>query len=303
MDTAILQYRKIRELSNSSRATFRSCPRKSQLAKFSSGRGDSTIHTVFGTAVGAGIQTWFGGEEYIPASEVIRANLSRKEAAILAVFLAWNGIAVWDTDQKSNKSLGHAIFMVEKFIADCESGELPFLGWKYVGAEVGFRLRLPGDFYYRGYIDLVLISPEGLPAVLEFKTTGKNFTDRAEWENAEQGTSYSLVIPAIVPGATKYLMHYVIGLSKTFKWVDMPFIKTDQMKLDFVQDLLIETKVIEFYEKSNRFPTNGNACYSFMRQCPFFGICKLPTDRIVDLEAIKLDGDDDYEYEVDLSEL
>jgi len=260
MDITVLQQQKIRDLSHSSRGTFAACPRKSQLAKLINGFREDTVHTVFGTAVAAGIQTWFGDTTFVPASHLREngGNLSREEAATLAVFLAWK-VSVHDKITKSKKSLGYAIFMVEKFIADCNMGELPFADWEFVGAEVGFKLLLPGGFKYRGFIDLILISPDGLPAIIEFKTTGNTYSSDADWKNSEQGTSYSLVLPAIVPGATRYLMYYVVGLSGSQRWVSYDFIKGDQEKLDFVQDLLAETKVIEFYEKLPRFPMRRNS--------------------------------------------
>lgn len=304
MDIALLQQQKIRDLSNSSRGTFASCPRKSQLAKLMDGSREDTIHTVFGTAVAAGIQTWHGDTTWIPAEQQENngGNLSREEAAILAVYLAWK-IPFWSKSFKDKKSIGHAIFMVEKYIADCERGELPFGDWEFIGAEVGFKLLLPGGFKYRGFIDLVLRSPDGMPAVLEFKTTGRNNSSNADWKNSEQGTSYSLVLPAIVPGATKYLMYYVVGMSGRQEWVFYDFIKGDQEKLDFVQDLLAETKVIEFYEKLPRFPMRGTSCSSYGRECPFFGVCDLPTEKLVDFSQIQLEAEDKYQHVIDLQHL
>lgn len=304
MDITVLQQQKIRDLSHSSRGTFAACPRKSQLAKLINGFREDTVHTVFGTAVAAGIQTWFGDTTWVPA-EQLRENggyLSREEAATLAVFLAWK-VSVHDKVTKSKKSLGYAIFMVEKFIADCNMGELPFADWEFVGAEVGFKLLLPGGFKYRGFIDLILISPDGLPAIIEFKTTGNTYSSDADWKNSEQGTSYSLVLPAIVPGATRYLMYYVVGLSGSQRWVSYDFIKGDREKLDFVQDLLAETKVIEFYEKLPRFPMRGNSCSSFGRECAFFGVCNLPTERLVDFGQVQLEPEDKYQYVINLEHL
>lgn len=304
MDASLLQQQKIRDLSHSSRTTFASCPRKSQLAKFTDGQREDTIHTVFGTAVAAGIQTWFGDATWVPADrqEINGGDLSREDAATLAVFLAWK-IPVWSKSFKDKKSLGFAIFMVEKFIADCESGELPFADWDFIGAEIGFKLLLPGGFKYRGYIDLVLRSPDGMPAVLEFKTTGRNNSSNADWKNSEQGTSYSLVLPAIVPGATRYLMYYVVGMSGLQQWVFYDFIKGDREKLAFVQDLLAETKVIEFYEKLPRFPMRGSSCSSYGRECPFFGICDLPTEKLVDFSQITLEPEDKYPYVINLEHI
>lgn len=300
--SAELQYHKIRELSASSRQTFAACPRKSQLAKFSSGRGEDTIHTVFGKAVGAGLQTWFGDRTVVPQHVV--DSVGKDSSALLAVFASWT-IPLWDVNIKADKSLGMAVYMVEKFIADCTYGELPFNdSWEFIGAEVGFKLLLPGGFKYRGKLDLLLRSPEGIPAVIEVKTSGTTVSSSADWQNAEQGNGYSLVLPAILPNenSQRYMLYYLVGMTRLKKWIEYPFVKTAQHKLDFLQDLLAETRVIEFYESLPRFPMRGTACSAWGRQCNWLDLCHLPTEKLVNFSDIRLDSADDFPITVDLME-
>lgn len=299
MDIAVLRHEKIRELSHSSRATFKSCPRKYELAKLSSGKRDDTIHTAFGTALGAGIQTWFGADNYVPAEARHRYNLGREEAAILAAFLTWN-VSLFEHDAKTNKTFADCIWLLRKFHAMCMTGELPFEDYKLIGAEVGFSLLLPDGFRYRGFIDLVVQDPTGMVGVIELKSTGKKYTIPADWRNQGQAIAYSLVLPSIVPGVEKYTTDYLVWLTSTQNLVQLPFVYTPQDKIDFVQDLLAECKVISFYESLPRFPMDGGSCSSFGRECDLFGLCQLPTEKLVNGLGVTVDDNSKFPYKIDL---
>lgn len=302
MELAVLRHAKIRELSHSSRGTLKSCPRKYELAKLSSGRREDTIHTAFGTALGAGIQTWFGADNYIPAAEKSRLGLGREEAAILAAFLTWK-VSLFDHDAKTNKTFADCIWLIRQFHAMCMEGELPYADYELIGAEVGFNLLLPDGFRYRGFIDLVVRSPEGMVGVLEIKSTGKKFTIAADWRNQGQALAYSLVLPSIVPGVEKYTTDYLVWLTPLQKLVQLPFVYTATDKLDFVQDLLAECKVLAFYESLPRFPMDGSSCSSFGRECDLFGLCQLPTEKLVNTRDVALEDESKYQYVIDLRDI
>jgi hypothetical protein len=59
------------------------------------------------------------------------------------------------------------------------------------------------------------------------------------------------------------------------EWHYFPFAKTTAMKLEWVQDRLIDSGHIEQYFKLEHFPKNGGSCFQFNRACQFFGECDL----------------------------
>lgn len=259
-------------LSHSAIQILRACPRKFELNRLlPERREEATIHTAFGSAMGAGIQ------------KIIETG--SLEEATLEAFKFWN-IALSEEDNKSYKSFPHVILGLKKFYTDA----LPHFGpWKLAylknnrpACELSFAVKLPRGYWYRGFIDAVLQNEETKQyRVLELKTTASKFTNEVSYANSFQGVSYSIILDAIAPeGYSDYEVLYLVykTFSQLFEYY--PFIKTPQHRMNWISDLVLTFQQIEMYKRSKRFSQNGDACRAYNRICPFYEMCNYSNDSI-----------------------
>jgi hypothetical protein len=59
------------------------------------------------------------------------------------------------------------------------------------------------------------------------------------------------------------------------EWQLFPFAKSVAMKLEWIQDRLIDSGHLQQYFKLEHFPKNGASCLQFNRRCQFYGTCDL----------------------------
>ena len=265
-------------LSPSASNTFRSCPRKFELARIgkynlSQDKRESPA-TGYGSAFGAGLACLLAGQ-----------GISQ---AILQAVANYRYSEIYPTPYKEEKSLFHCINSLKRF-AELELEELT-TDWQVLeidgkpAMEVDFAIELPNGFYYRGFLDLIMqhkVTKTIMP--IEVKTDGgypslnQDLTE-SKYRNAEQGTSYCLVADYVADAlglsndiAICYIVHYT--KNNTFK--AMVFNKPPAVRVRFLEDLMANVDVHNYMVARNKpYPISGN-CSSYNRVCDYYGICQI----------------------------
>jgi hypothetical protein len=265
---------KIKNLSYSSTVTLHRCPRKFQLEKLSEIETNRTSVTFsFGHCVGLGIQMVIEGKSM--------------EDIIFSMYMMWD-VDLLDEEEKSKKSFWYAIYAVQKFAALKDTTLLVDYELAYFNGEpaieLSFRISMMDGFKYRGFVDVVLKNKlTGEYLVLELKTTALRNVDDAIYKNSAQAIGYSLILDAIAPGLSSYKVLYLIYKSASMEFEFMPFDKSYSQRALWIQNMLMDVQMVEMYEASGIYPMHGESCYDFFRQCEYFGVCNLSTDKIVNL--------------------
>ena len=265
---------RILNLSYSGACTLHSCPRRFQLEKLS-GRVDnedidSGITFAFGHAVGLGIQYVFEGRS--------------EQDIYFALFLQWD-MDIYDFNPKQHKSLWLAIGAIQSFIAMRSCGFLAEWELVYVdgkpATELSFRIALPSDFKYRGFVDAVLRNKQtGKIMVLECKTSSSTNLHPAMYKNSAQAIGYSVVLDNLFPDISSYEVLYLIYLTRDMTYEQYSFSKSYLQRALWIQELLLDVEVIKLYEQTEVYPMRGESCYSFFRECDYFQNCTLATEHL-----------------------
>lgn len=284
---------KIKDLSYSSTVTLHRCPRKFQLEKLAEENlRTSSVTFAFGHAVGLGIQ-------------MTLENRSQQEI-LMGMFQIWN-VDLLDAEEKDKKSFWHAIHAVQKFAALRDSPlladyELAYFNGK-PAVELSFRISMMDGFRYRGFVDVVLRHKvTGELMVLELKTTKFSRVDEAQYKNSAQAIGYSIVLDAIAAGQSDYKVLYLIYKSTTCEFEPMVFRKSYSQRAIWIQQLIMDVQLVEYYEASGMYPMHGESCYDFFRPCDYFGVCGLSTDKLVNLNKPYV-PEDDFMLELNLLDL
>lgn len=269
---------RIRNLSYSSLLTLHSCPRKYQLYKLGSDQteGDlqaaqsSSITFAYGHVIGDGIQAILEGcarEQYL-----------------------WRAFHFWEPDlllvnEKQNKSFWGAIHALDQFAAMRAAGFLD--GYELViyegkpACELSFAIWFPDGFIYRGFVDVVLRHRDtGKVLVLELKTTGSATVNPATYKNSAQAIGYSIVLDVLFPDLSSYQVLYLVYQAKSESYQRLEFNKSYYQRALWIRELLLDIEMIKLYEASEIYPMHGESCYSFFRECEYYGLCTLSTERL-----------------------
>lgn len=284
--------KRIRNLSYSSMLTLHSCPRKFQLYKLGSTRGEQdedipgSITFAYGHLVGTGIQEILEGK-----------SLSQ---TILNAFAHWD-IDIFAENPKQNKSFWSGIHALRQFSYMRSQGYLD--GYELVSyngkpaCELSFCIELPDGFLYRGFVDAVLQHEStGEVIVLECKTTGLANVNPATYKNSAQAIGYSIVLDAIFPALSSYKVLYLIYLSKAEEFIQLPFDKSYYQRALWIQELLLDIEMIKLYEAQSIYPMHGESCYSFFRECEYYQVCTLSTKHLT--ASLSQDAEDKMDDEI-----
>lgn len=290
-------------ISNSILSSLHACPRRLLQEKIQA----ATKHTinvdplpnidfVFGHSVGAGVQALFAFED-VPS-------------ALYATFLSWR--ANWEFGHedflaRKAKTIELAALAVESFnyfrAANIAEWELYHLPNGKPAVEISFCIDL-GKTKYFGHIDLILQNKNtGRIAVGEIKTTGYKSVDDANYRNSGQALGYSLVLDTIVGAEADYDVMYFVWSSTGQEWHFLPFAKSAYMKMEWIQDRLIDSGHLEQYFQLEHFPKNGSSCMEFNRRCQFYGECDLVNKEAMRNLPVLQDGDYPVDYSFKLEDL
>jgi len=296
---------RLKLLSHSSRNLIHTCPRKYQLYRLNSIDTEqqdinSDITLAYGTVVGIGVQSILEGKTEVQT--------------IMDMFLAWD-IELDAANPKQKKSFSEAIFAVQRFIVMMENGYLSDYELVYIGMtpdstisaiELSFKINLPDDFSYRGYVDAVLKhKTTGEVLVLECKTT-RNKPNSAVYKNSGQALGYSVVLDKLFPGLSSYTVLYLVYSTSERDYTEFFFEKSLLQRALWLQELIVEKLKIELYEEYGTYPMHGENCFNFFRECEYLSLCTLSTDKLTKpltaKEYTKMQ-EENYMFTVDFFEL
>lgn len=259
----------------------------------------SSVTFAYGHAVGAGIQF------------ALNHTLSQNQV-IFQTFLAWDADLA-DENTKQNKTFWEALAAVEKFIEMRERGFLQ--GWQLVwhegkpAVELSFLIKLPGSFYYRGFVDAVLQHEDtGEIMVLECKTTSASSLNAATYKNSAQAIGYSIVLDHLFPDKSSYDVLYLVYKTKSREYDMLPFTKSYLQRALWIRELLLDLDVINLYDNADIYPMRGESCYDFFRECDYLLLCTLATEKLTDPlteedEKRIMESHADYQIHITLMDL
>lgn len=269
---------RLKNLSYSSLLTLHSCPRKFQLSRCNESlEREGSVTFAFGHAVGEGIQSLVLG-------------LSREET-IWRMFLAWD-FDLLAEESKDNKSFWYAIHSLDKF-ADIAKSLLKDYDIAYIAnkdgelvpaTELSFKIDLMDGFNYIGYVDLVLkhrITSQLM--VLELKTTKFNNVSEASYKNSAQAIGYSIVLDSIVNDTvlSDYKVMYLVYKSGVKEFEPLIFAKSFTQRAMWIQQIIMDVELITKYAEANIFPSYGESCFNYFRECESFGTCTLSDEVMI----------------------
>jgi len=266
---------RLKLLSHSSRQTLHKCPRKYQLYRLNgkqeviNPKEDTQKQEVtfaFGHAVGVGMQSVLEKKD--------------ESTVIMDTFLSWS-TDLLDYNPKQKKSFASALFAVQRFQVLVNNGFLEEYDLLYMdgkpAVELAFQVTLPDGFVYRGFLDAVLEHKlTGEILVLENKTSSSAAVS-ATFKNSGQALGYSVVLDKLVSNLSSYTVLYCVYETKSYEFVEMPFSKSLLQRALWLQELIIDTHLIQLYDSYDVYPMHGENCYDFFRECEYINTCTMDT--------------------------
>ena len=277
MDTKLVKFYqspKLLGLSYSGSEALSTCPRRWMLRKLSELPKTDTIHTIFGKTFGEGVQG-------------VLANKSAQDI-IWKMFTEWK----YDLDEvnKQNKGFWYAMQGVHVFANTWDQVysseyELAYLDGK-PAVELGVKIELPNGYYYVMYIDAVLVhKPTQQLVVFELKTSGSKYATEEMFQNSSQALGYGVVLDMIAQqmglSSSAYSVMYMVFLTTLQQFVPMIFPKTAKQRAEFLQDLIMDVQVLDFYKQQQHFKKRGGGCKTFGATCEFFNMCDMSLPSLV----------------------
>jgi hypothetical protein len=279
-------------LRHSNLDTLYVCKRKFQLEELLDGgnKREDTVDTVFGTAYGVGIATYF-----------VTQDSDR------ALFEAWRAYSPEIENDKKNIPRMLAALMASFFIVDTLLMEYEVAYFNGMPAvELSFRLNTSKPYYFVGHVDLVLRNKlTGVYFILDAKTTGSQLLDLTPlYKHSGQALGYSIALDKIVgKEVTSYgVIYFVAQLGKEFKAKIhiINFEKTLMDRLNWFISLGMQIEQLERMEQLGFYPMEFQGCLRFNRPCPHFGTCHLHS---FDIPAKRKEDLEEYQFVYNLDEL
>lgn len=269
---------RLKLLSHSSRTTLHKCPRKYQLYRLSSDsvalesqkETEQGVTFAYGHAVGAGVASTLEGKS--------------ETQVIMDTFLAWD-IDLFDETPRQKKSFWLALHAIQQFIQMRKVGYLDdyeLVMYKDKPAtELSFQILLPEGYRYRGFVDAVLQHKETKEVLVIECKTSSGTAQPAYFRNSGQALGYSVVLDTLFPGLSSYTVLYLVYETKSYAYVELPFEKSLLQRALWLQELLIDSQMVELYHSYETFPMHGENCYDFFKECEYLGLCTLSTENLV----------------------
>lgn len=290
-------HQNLKLLSHSGNTTLHTCPRKYELLRLSGEREGDDRHTIFGKCAGAAVEHMLTG--------------ASKKAAYWTAFTTWKTDLLSEDGARDGKTFWDVLIALDKFVPVFTNNLQHYRIVSFHGkpaTELGFQLTLLNGFVYRGFIDAVLLDTRTSELVVfELKTTKFNKVDEAIYKNSGQALGYSLILDAIADSlgmeiTSSYKVLYVIYKTLQREYELMPFTKNHLHRAVWLKQLIVDTQLIELYDKFEMFPMHGESCYSFFRQCKYFRVCELSTENLIKV-VDKVEDESVYQFKFTLDQL
>jgi hypothetical protein len=228
--------------------------------------------------------------------------------------IIWEMFLMWEPDLfadnvKQNKDFYRGVFAVQKFLAMRAAGYLQdYELVQYNGkpaCELSFRITLPDGFKYRGFVDVVLQHKHTRQViVLELKTTSATNLNPATYKNSAQAIGYSVVLDVLFPDLSAYEVLYLVYTTKNYEYTPLAFEKSYLQRALWIRELLLDVEVLKLYEESGVYPMHGESCFEFYRECKYYGLCTLSTDKLTDPAPIESEQrQEEFQIELTLQDL
>lgn len=291
----------LKQLSDSSIRLLHSCNRRFELDKLSERKidEDGDFHLDFGKLVGYGVQ------EYFETGDL--------NSTYFKMYTAWENLIDDETGKEKKKTFWFALHAIDKFVgvrkgqfSNCDVATINGRSAK----ELGFSIDLGDGFYYRGFVDLVLLNKMRRELlVLENKTTGFRTPHEATYENSAQALGYSLVLDQIVPLMdiplnSSFKVYYPVYSSVAMEWNVFDFSKSHTSRALWIKNILLDKQHIMERAEEGYFPMYGESCYAFFRPCPHFGICNMSNKVLIGKDIInRFEPEEKYDFHFNLMDI
>lgn len=276
-------------LSHSSDVLLHKCPRKYELYKLlgrQDGEDENDEHLNFGSVLGSTVQDY-----------LVHGDLQH---AIFSAYMAWPKTIDDEAGERNKKTFWHVLFALDKFVDFRRSVlggyELASFNGR-PAVELGFTIDLGDGFFYRGFLDALLIDVARKKLkVFECKSTKFRNIHPAMFGNSGQGLGYSLVVDAIT-AATGYTVEaaydvmYPVYKTTALEWEKFEFRKSHTQRATWLMDLLRDKQHVSEYAQGEYFPMHGENCYDFFRPCSHFGVCEMSNKFLIPAGKVKLNVD------------
>ena len=296
----------LRTISYSGLLSLHSCPRRFELTRLLPKVGNQDVdedaagHLDFGTVVGNGVQ------ELLVSGSIERAHFR--------AFLDWKDNLESERGEKSAKTFWHALQAISKF-TELLYGPLSQYEMVYFqgkpAIELGFSIDCGNGFRYRGKLDALLIHKtkrEFLP--IECKTTGSFVVDESMYGNSSQAIGYGVVIDAVAAEMeveyNSYDVAYPVYKTRKMEWDFFRFHKSNTTRALWLQSTLLDIHSIQQFADLDYFPTRGESCFSYGRQCRYYGSCGLSNRYLIGEKEdipVRLDKKGEYPLEFSIEQL
>jgi hypothetical protein len=291
MTTEYKNHQNLRNLSYSSELLAQTCPRKYRLAKLLYRQREESIHFDFGTVVGAAVA------EYLLTKSVARAYMV--------------ALAKWPVDMDfvektvRNKTFWDVLQAIDKLVAIVAMA-LPntevFIYNDSPAIELGFRVDCGNNYYYRGYVDIVLFNKlTNSLLVVECKTTGAATVSESMYRNSGQAIGYEIVLDSLIAQhpelarGTNYQVVYLVYQTAKQDWIVYNFPKSRAAKAAWIKHILLEITRLETYRLNDYYPMYGSSCRNYNKDCTWFGLCEMPIENLLGSE-IEMEQDKPTKY-------
>lgn len=279
-------------LSHSTMELFNSCERLFQLEKLlvTDSVREESHHLSFGTAFGAGVADYF-----------VHQDINK------ALYTGW--LEYWPEIEAKNKTIPHYVsaMLKAKAVMDTllQDYEVVYFQDK-PAVELSFRVNITPQYYYVGYMDIVLRNKwDGTCVVVDAKSTGLQLLDLSPlYQNSGQALAYSIVLDAVTgeAQANYSVMYFVAQMTKTHEVNIHPLVyrKTLLDRLNWFLALGSDVKRLELAEEIGFYPRRGGSCLKYNKPCKHFGTCTLSSfDKPKEIEPDEVE----YQFVFELEDL
>lgn len=296
----------LKQLSHSSLSTLHGCPRKYQLYKLApqsgvetNSGGDGDIHLDYGKVAGAAVQ------DYLVYGDINKAYM--------IAFMGWKKMIDDEDGEKAKKTFWHVLYAIDKFVLFRKTVlahyDVAILNDR-PAIELGFSIDCGEGFFYRGFVDAVLINKVKNKLIpFECKTTKSYTVNEASFKNSGQALGYSVVLDIVAPMLgmaveNSYEVLYPVYKTLPFEWEPLFFTKNNTQRAVWIKNLLLEKKRVIDYATDGHFPMYGEHCFSFFRQCPYFGTCEMKTEFLVGKDPeVRVEKESKYDFHFKLTDI
>lgn len=285
--------------SHSGLTTLHKCPRKFEIDKMlGEGPQERDPHLDFGHLVGAGAQEL-----------LLTGSLNR---AYFKMFQLWRHDLDDEEGKKDKKTFWWALPAIDRFFTFRHTA---LSGYELVhindipALELGFKIDCGNGFFYRGFIDALLIHTATQTLVpLELKTTKNREPNEATYKNSGQALGYSVILDSVAPLLginirNSFRVLYPVWSTSKQEWDMFPFTKDFSDRASWIRSLLYDIEDITRWATQEFFPMRGESCYDFFRQCEHLDTCTMSNKFLFAGVKEKIEKEGRYQFQLSLADI